>query len=153
MKNRLPWPLFVCIVGIGLLGIDCSSRPKNPETAETVETLGRHYRQSHDYYSLARLLPHLDLRRRRREEIERLLGPPVYSPTPSQSYYTTDKEVAVACPEGSMPEEDICVTKDGKQVDPERSFPIILVVQYLESKDQPRPEDTLDSFSFGPVGE
>ncbi len=102
---------------------------------------------------MSRLLPYLDLRRRTRADVERLLGPPSYSPMPHLSYYPTDRTLAVACPEGSMPEEDTCVTKDSKQVDPLHSFPVVLVVAYLESEGQPRPEDRLDSILLGPVGE
>jgi len=144
---------LACLVGLILIGFAYSGCSNKADSAQTAEALAKHFRESHDYYSLTRLLPYLDLRRRTRGEIERLLGPPSYSPMPHLSYYPTDRTVAVACPEGSVPEEESCVTKDSKQVNPLHSFPVVLVVAYLESEGQPHPEDRLDSIMLGPVGE
>lgn len=155
-RNRslaIAGPAVACLVGLTLICFACSGRSSKPDNSEAVEALGKHYREAHDFYSLTRLLPYLDLRRRTRAEIERLLGPPSYSPLPHLSYYPTDRTAAVACPEGSVPEEENCVTKDSKQVSPVHSFPVVLVVAYLESEGQPHAADRLDSISFGPVGE
>ncbi len=144
---------FVGLVGLILVCFGCSGCSSKSDSTEPVETLGKHYRESHDYYSLTRLLPYLELRRRTRAEVEHLLGSPSYSPMPHLSYYPTDRTIAVACPEGSVPEEESCVTKDSKQVSPLHSFPVILVIAYLESEGQPHPGDRLDSIMLGPVGE
>jgi hypothetical protein len=145
--------LIACLAGLVLICFACSGRASTSDSSEAVEALGKHYRESHDYYSLTRLLPYLELRRRTRAEIERLLGTPAYSPMPHLSYYPTDRTVAVACPEGSLPEEESCATRDSKQVSPLHSFPVILVVSYLESEGQPYADDRLDSILLGPVGE
>ncbi|RPJ59207.1 MAG: hypothetical protein EHM23_14905 [Acidobacteria bacterium] len=160
-ENRIRSSLGVAIVvSLILVFGGCTQRlgRSEPETAkvdsvQTVESLAKHYRDYHDYYSLTRLLPDLELRRRQRSDVERLLGQPFYSPMPHLSYYPTDRTLAITCPDGSVPEEESCITKDSKRVSPVHSFPVVLVVAYLESEGQPRPEDRLDSISLGPVGE
>lgn len=144
---------FFCLLGLILIVPACSQSSQKIDSAAAVEQLGKHYRENHDYYSLTRLLPYLDLRRRTRADVERLLGQASYAPMPHLSYYPTDRAAAVACPEGAVPEEESCVTKDSKQVSPVHSFPVILVVAYVESEGQPRSDDRLDSISLGPVGE
>jgi len=145
--------ILACSLGLILVAFACSSGKSGSDPAQGIEALGKHYRESHDYYSLTRLLPYLDLRRRTRAEVERLLGQPSYSPMPHLSYYPTDRTAAIACPEGAVPEEESCLTKDSKRVEPVHSFPVVLVVSYVESEGQPHPEDRLDSISLGPVGE
>ncbi len=145
--------ILACLLGVILIAAACSGRGPRTDSAGAVEALGKHYRESHDYYSLTRLLPYFDLRRRTRADIERLLGQPAYCPMPHLSYYPTDRTAVVACPERAVPEEESCVTKDSKQVTPLNSFPVVLVVAYVEAEGQPRAEDRLDSISLGPVGE
>jgi len=103
------------------------------------------YRETNDYRSLVALLPLLEIRKSRRSEIEKLLGPATYNPTPFQSYYPTDRSVPIHLEsDGQAP--------DGRAAQ-DMHFQIILVVQYLENHAQPTPQDLLDSFSLGPVGE
>ena len=109
--------------------------------------LAQRYRETHDYKSLVALLPLLEIRTTRRDDVEKLLGPPVYSPTPFQSYYPTDRSVPVEF------EAEDQAASDGAAPRRPMEFQIILVVQYLERGPDASPSDALDAFSLGPVGE
>lgn len=103
-----------------------------PREGRTLEAIAGHYRAHRDYASLAGLIPALKLGMDR-QDVEKLLGRPEYSPTDGQYYYGSDKCDA-----------------DG--------LPMTLIVEYRVSEYtgddiRTRMTNQLQSFTFGPVGE
>ncbi len=104
--------------------------------------LSKHYKQRHDYESLAALLPYLNYTLKR-SDVENLLGEPEYCPTLSNCYYPSDKSVIVFCPDMSQVSRATC-----------QSFPLILSVGYnLADGKTPSARDALDGFGVTPIGE
>jgi len=93
--------------------------------------LGRAFRQQHEYETLQKLAGYLRLGMSK-AEVERLLGPPDYSPTEGQYYYHTADRVT---PEGT---------------------PVGLIVDYRRTNVRTGEEifsGKLESLWLGPIGE
>lgn len=124
-SNLTCWTLTVCLA-LGLAASDaCRTAPGEPAAASAS------YRQRHDFESLSRLLGHVRLGMTK-AEVEKLLGPPTYSPIEGQSYYVAaDRRT----PEGT---------------------PVGLVVDYRRTDPRTGEEiasGRLETFWLGPIGE
>ena len=140
------WGVIACLTAAA--GAGCRSWIWQESASQPdPEKLARRYRDTHDYQSLVALLPLLEIRKARRADVEKLLGPPAYCPTPFQSYYPTDRSVPVELEADSQP------APDGTAQRRPMEFQVILVVQYLEAGPEAAPSDSVDAFSLGPVGE
>lgn len=113
------------LAGLVLLLVSCA-----PDIHDPAEISAR-FRQEHRYETLSRLLAHLRLGMTR-AEVEKLLGPPDYSPIDGQYYYhTSDRQTA-------------------------EGVPIGLVVDYRRTNVRTGEEiatGLLESFWIGPIGE
>ena len=118
--------ILAAFLTLGLAaGAACKQTPDEPATSSAS------YRQRHDFESLSRLLGHIRLGMTR-AEVERLLGPPTYSPIEGQYYYVAaDRRT----PEGT---------------------PVGLVVDYRRTDPRSGEEiasGRLETFWLGPIGE
>ena len=121
---------------LALLGLVLQAGCSRPRLAggekQTVAAVAERCREHRDYDSLARLIPALKLGMKR-QEVERLLGPPEYSPTKGQYYYGSDR-------------------RDGEGA----AMTLVVdynVTEYPGDEIRTRLTDRLQSFFFGPVGE
>lgn len=114
------------LLALGLAaGAACRTAPAEPAAASAS------YRQRHDFESLSRLLGHIRLGMTK-AEVEKLLGPPTYSPIDGQYYYVAaDRRT----PEGT---------------------PLGLAVDYRRTNPRTGEEiasGRLETFWLGPIGE
>lgn len=117
MIPRLAPLLFLIIALVG-----CSSSP--------LENASRQYQSDKEYKSLKVIHGHLS-KGMARNEVERLLGEPDYSPTDGQYYYSSS------------------LSEYSKEQ--ERETPVGLIVDYRDKSGA--ITSTLREFSFGPIGE
>jgi hypothetical protein len=83
MDEKFKHPLFLLMLSIVLLTGGCTN-------LSSMENAGVSYRQNKDYASLEHVCNKL-FKGMRREEVERFLGEPEYSPIDGQYYYSSDK--------------------------------------------------------------
>jgi hypothetical protein len=98
-----------------------------------LERASSSYRKSRDYDSLAEIHRHLrtDMKR---EDVERLLGKPEYSPGKGLDYYSSDREESVGIPG-----------------DPQRRAVVGLILDYRDANHM--PTDRLQKITLGRIGE
>jgi outer membrane protein assembly factor BamE (lipoprotein component of BamABCDE complex) len=121
MRVRLT---FVSLVLLALVGCD-SAGPSVTDASAS-------YKNRRDFASLATIHGHL-INGMARDEVERLLGEPDYSPTEGQYYYSSDRK------EASPDSADR----------PPATFG--LVVDYRDADGD--VTDQLQNFTLGPIGE
>ena len=98
----------------------------------SVEDASASYKNQRDYASLAAINGHL-VKGMPRDEVERLLGAPDYSPTEGQYYYSSDRKEPSPDPANRPPAT------------------VGLVVDYRDADGS--VTDRLQSFTLGPIGE
>ena len=101
--------------------------------ASRLEEAAAEYRGTRDHDSLKYLAGQMH-KGMPRAEVERLLGPPDYSPTDGQDYYSSDKRARIEQDEGL----DLEIT-------------LGLVVDYRDPRG--RVTEQLQGLRFGPIGE
>lgn len=114
-----------------VLQAGCSGPHLAGDEKRTV-AVAKRYRANRDCDSLTRLISKLKLGMKR-QEVEKLLGPPEYSPTEGQYYYGSDR-------------------RDDKGA----TMTLVVdyrVTEYPGDDIRTRLTDRLQSFFFGPVGE